>query len=316
MEPDSPTRKENENPNEGDASKQKKKRYWKAFRIVAAFGIIEALSLVLWIKSEDFSPASAHFLRWFATCGFLAGGAFLAHKLVYGRFRRWKIGGIWIAWGIVSVGSLYLQSPPSTDADDNPIGLLLPANDPFPVIQGWPDAPIPTNNFFAIIGGNIVVLTRIDPVSLLRFHGTDLIQMSLNESGLSISGEFYDKAQNIYAVFETNKFVLDRPNYWRTKRPDRSTLVIINHQNTEALNIRFCRTNYIQISGKFEFEDGSEARATKTNFVYVTTPYYGNIDYGDCGIGINSDGKVEFGGPDRDEVMHYPRFHLKTNPPK
>ena len=49
---------------------------------------------------------------------------------------------------------------------------------------------------------------------------------------------------------------------------------------------------------------------------FHTTPYYGNIDYGDCGIGINTDGSVVFGGSDSDEVIHHSHFHVQPNPPR
>jgi len=53
-----PERKENQNSSSNEANKNK--RYWKAARFIALFGIIEAVSLVLWAKSEDFVPPAAY----------------------------------------------------------------------------------------------------------------------------------------------------------------------------------------------------------------------------------------------------------------
>src|ERR1700690_3039078 len=94
----------------GRTQKDKKDRYWKALRIGAIIGIIEAFSLVLWIKSEDFDPQAAHFLRGLATCGFLAGAAYLAHKLTGGRFKKWIIGLVWILWGLLCAVALFTES--------------------------------------------------------------------------------------------------------------------------------------------------------------------------------------------------------------
>jgi hypothetical protein len=94
----------------GLTQKDKKDRYWKALRIGAIIGMIEALSLVLWIKSEDFDLRAAHFLRSLATCGFLAGAAYLAHKLTGGRFRKWIIGLIWVVWGLLCAVALFTES--------------------------------------------------------------------------------------------------------------------------------------------------------------------------------------------------------------
>lgn len=100
----------NKNGGTNQTQKDKQSRYWKALRIGAVIGIIEAMSLVLWIKSEDFEPQAAHFLRNLATCGFLAGAAYLAHKLTGGKFKKWIIGLIWVAWIGLCVIALLTKS--------------------------------------------------------------------------------------------------------------------------------------------------------------------------------------------------------------
>jgi hypothetical protein len=116
MSPDLPGRKKSKNPDDGDAKKDKEKPYWKAVRIAAFFGILEAFSLVLWSKSEDFNPESARYIRWLAACGFLSGGAFLAHKLTGGKFKKRIICGIWFLWAIVCF-VLFLTIPKEPKVD-------------------------------------------------------------------------------------------------------------------------------------------------------------------------------------------------------
>ena len=128
----SPPGKEKENPDE-DGAKNKKKRYWKAVRIVAFFGIIEVFSLALWIKSEDFSPESASSMRWLAACGFLAGGAYLFHKFITGKNQKYKKGAVWSIWVLVCVSLPFFKSPqipehPSVSLD---LGQNLDPKDPF-----------------------------------------------------------------------------------------------------------------------------------------------------------------------------------------
>jgi hypothetical protein len=93
--------KKNQNSGNVGAPGKKKNDYWKAVRIGAFFGIIEVFSLVLWVKSEDFTSIEARHIRWFAACGFLAGGAFLAHKLIGGKFKKVIIGAVWIVWLVI-----------------------------------------------------------------------------------------------------------------------------------------------------------------------------------------------------------------------
>jgi hypothetical protein len=103
-----PERKENQNSSSNEANKNK--RYWKAARFIALFGIIEAVSLVLWAKSEDFVPPAAYYIRWFGYCGLLAGGAFLTHKLTVGKFKKQIVKGIWIAWAMMCIVLLLTRS--------------------------------------------------------------------------------------------------------------------------------------------------------------------------------------------------------------
>jgi len=84
--------------------------YWKAARIAAVFGIIELLSLVLWLKGEDFGPSAARYLRWVASCGFVAGAAYLAHKLIIGKNRKRKIGAVWAVWGLMCAMLFFTKS--------------------------------------------------------------------------------------------------------------------------------------------------------------------------------------------------------------
>ena len=115
-----PKRKKGKNADDKNATKDKQKRYWKAARIAAAFGIIEALSLVLWIKAEDFDQKASHHIRWVAACGILAGGVFLAHKLACGKSRKSFIRCVWVAWALICLILPFLKSPSSTDESGNP----------------------------------------------------------------------------------------------------------------------------------------------------------------------------------------------------
>jgi hypothetical protein len=123
MEPDLPPKKEKQDADKKQASNHKNNPYWKTVRIAALVGIVEGLSLVLWVKSEDFSPEYARHIRWLATCGFLYGVAFLAHKLTGGRFKKKIICGIWGMWAIVCF--ILLQMIPEEPKADLLISLRI-----------------------------------------------------------------------------------------------------------------------------------------------------------------------------------------------
>ena len=108
-------RQPKENQNSSGNSANKNKRYWKTARVVAVFGILETVSLVLWCKSEDFEPSSAYFIRWIADCGFLSGAAYLAHKLTGKKFKRFIITAIWSAWVLMCLVLYLAKSKPVID---------------------------------------------------------------------------------------------------------------------------------------------------------------------------------------------------------
>jgi hypothetical protein len=85
-----PERKKEENCGDNDTQKLENKIHWKKARLtLAIFGIIECFSLVLWQEAEVFNGSSADFIHWISKCGFLAGGAFLAHKAFKKPLRVW-----------------------------------------------------------------------------------------------------------------------------------------------------------------------------------------------------------------------------------
>jgi len=98
MDKPSPHRASNKSGGKKPAEKDKKRTNRNTVKIVTIIAMIEGFSLVLWIESEDFGPQPAHFLRSLSICGFLAGIAYLSHKLTSGKFKKPVIALIWLAW--------------------------------------------------------------------------------------------------------------------------------------------------------------------------------------------------------------------------
>jgi hypothetical protein len=160
------------------------------------------------------------------------------------------------------------------------------------------------NGNVLLFGGNVIMLDKITSVPIVRFHDRVMIRLSASSSGAFISGEFFDTNRNVVATIESNKFTLNRANFFREIRPDKSTLTVVNNQNVEALAIRFCRTNLFSISGTFFFPDGTCAIATKTNCFYRGSSFYGQFfGGGDGGMGIDSNGYVVWGSSGGDQVQ-------------
>src|ERR1035437_1328201 len=178
----------------------------------------------------------------------------------------------WLAYGIalMPVAIVFAMwstnlSKPQTNIDEsgNPIGLLLPANDPMPDVS-W----APSNSCFMIFGGNICAATPSSIIPAIRFLGDDVLQIGQNDKGAFVNGTFFDNDRKLVAILETNEWTLNRFNYFR-KFPTKNSLIVTDMEDKELLNVRFSNRNLFRITGIFRFPDGSEAIVT-TNYLDYT----------------------------------------------
>ncbi len=102
MDSDSPKGTQNERRGGKGANKRKSK--WKKAEIVAVFAVIEVISLVLWQKADDFSGIPGKYIHWISECGFLVGGAYLAHEFTKKRIL------IWIGFAVLCLALLLTKS--------------------------------------------------------------------------------------------------------------------------------------------------------------------------------------------------------------
>ena len=104
MDSELPKGKKDDDSSRKKTANHKGKSNWKKAEIVAVFAIIEIISLVLWQKAEDFSGVSAKYIHWVSECGFLVGGAYLAHEFTKKRML------IWFSYGMLCVVLLLTKS--------------------------------------------------------------------------------------------------------------------------------------------------------------------------------------------------------------
>lgn len=168
------------------------------------------------------------------------------------------------------IAALYLKLTNNpTDESGNPIGLLLPANDPMPD-EGW----APSNCCFLIFGGNVCAALSNSIIPAIRFHDTDILQIGMNDKGAFICGRFFNKDGKLVAILETNEWTLNRLNYFR-KFIDKSTLTVSDEENKQVLNVRFCNRNIFQISGIIRFSDSSAVDITTNYLEYNSGSFSG-----------------------------------------
>ncbi|MDQ6868635.1 MAG: hypothetical protein M3178_09590 [Pseudomonadota bacterium] len=125
-------------------------------------------------------------------------------------------------------------------------GILYPANLPRPNSQ----CPIASDDFALFVGSNVAFGRGIPP-TLLLLGGQEIISGGKTPDGglgLRILKLFDDRDNIINHIDEKGLWV--DPSA-RKSRPDRSTLVVYDHNDAEVLNVKFLNKNTISIMGVF-----------------------------------------------------------------
>ena len=113
------------------------------------------------------------------------------------------------------------------------------------------DVKIPDNALRVILGSNVAWATKM-PHTILMISGEPLISIDRkgNSDELVVSAlKIFDDRKNIIARFSEDGFWVE--NSTRKKRPDKSTLVVFDHNDQEVLNMHFINKNTIVVTGIF-----------------------------------------------------------------
>lgn len=128
-------------------------------------------------------------------------------------------------------------------------GILIPANDPSPPnpCGVLPEAAV------TMILGNMYAWTTHFPMTVLWAHGHELITIGKTDDGLSVSAKVFSADGRIVADLEDNEFHVNPNNYFKVKRPDRSTLIVYDQQDRSVLRVRYLNPKTIRFSGIFHY---------------------------------------------------------------
>jgi hypothetical protein len=126
---------------------------------------------------------------------------------------------------------------------------LFPGNGPTPLT---PVDDAPANALKVFFGSNLAWATKM-PHTILRMMGDPMIQIDRDDSKkeLVVSAlKIFDDRNNIIArIDKEDGFWVE--NSTRKKRPDPSTLVVYDHNDTEVLRIVFINPNTLSLTGIF-----------------------------------------------------------------
>jgi hypothetical protein len=123
---------------------------------------------------------------------------------------------------------------------------LFPDTLPTPPLPCKPD----DNDLILIYGSNAMWASRFPRIVLIMGH-EPMIILNKNERGeLRIDLlRIFDNRGNIIARIDEDGFWIDLSS--RKKRPNRSTLVVYDHNDSEVLRVHFLNRQTVSISGIF-----------------------------------------------------------------
>lgn len=131
-------------------------------------------------------------------------------------------------------------------------GLLIPADEPSPPNPcDRPDFPLPPSAVSMFLG-NVVAWTTGLQMTVIQVREWELLSIKKTPQGLAISAKVFSTDGKIVADIEDNEFQVNHLNYFKVKRPDRSTFIIYDQQGRAVLNVRYLNPQAIKVSGIFQ----------------------------------------------------------------
>ena len=168
-------------------------------------------------------------------------------------------------------------------------GVLYPGHDPDPPLPRM--CEIPPAPLVIYFGPSVAAVDRF-PDEVLRIKDKTLLAIDTlpSSGGVAVTQlAVYDDRNDIVASIDKGTFWV-RPDC-RRKRPNRSTLIVYDHTDTEVLRIRFLNPHVIQVTGLFRY-GGYTILATKDKI----SSMYGSTWNGDISeMCSNSRGGLSFG---------------------
>jgi len=207
--------------------------------------------------------------RW-AKFWFTAAAAIPAVKLVFVTTPAWPDAG-WALLACAVLGILLLVAFRGVDNRElRDSTRLRPGRLPTPQIPPHPTPAftVPANALMVFMGTNVAWSTRM-PHTILQMGGKQILRVDRDRRGLVLRVlRIFDDSNRIIARIDEDGFWVEP--YTRSKRPDRSTLVIYDRTDTEVLRVSLLNRRAVEITGVFRSE-GSQTMVVTPDSIRVGT---------------------------------------------
>jgi hypothetical protein len=129
-------------------------------------------------------------------------------------------------------------------------GRLYPASDPMPANNC---GSVPSDVVVLFMGSNAVEVKTF-PHPLIRVRGTPVLSLDKSPDGyMAPILEMASDDGKLIVRLDRRGFVVNRNNYLTMKRPDRSTLVVVDQYGREVLNTRYLNERAFRVTGLLHY---------------------------------------------------------------
>ena len=154
-------------------------------------------------------------------------------------------------WGVSVTLGLVIWTIRAEDAWElsHPEGFLVPANDPTP--PACSDIPLPSGVAAIYLGDSRLHAPPWSPYSpIVTQDGRPILTIEKDPRGrIALTIDIRSRDGKIIARIKKNEFTVNQNNILSMKRPDRSTLIVIDQEGIEAVRLRYLNAYAIRFSG-------------------------------------------------------------------
>lgn len=148
---------------------------------------------------------------------------------------------------VVVLAGLTIKLFPEPEPETEFEGKIIPAEDTSPPTHCVAKIPNP----IAIYHGSSVTYVNQFPCKIATIAGVPLLTVSKTDDGLSLNAQLYGEDDQVIADVVDNKFTINRNNFFKRERPDRSTFILYDKYRNMVLNVRYLNSSAIRVSGIF-----------------------------------------------------------------
>jgi hypothetical protein len=175
------------------------------------------------------------------------------------KIENWK----WVAGGVIGAAVLLLLVVGLKWIDfreDQVTAKLFPGDKPMPTLPR--NCPIPSNAVAVFFGSNVAFSSKF-PYAVLNMGGLEMLSIARppKQDALAVSTlRIFDDLGNIIVRIDSDGFWV-APSL-RRKRPNKSTLIVFDRSDNEALHIEFLNPRALSVRGIFRDRRGRVVRIT------------------------------------------------------